>query len=254
MATTVVKFVTECYEVVWAGPEYALGHSSLQKCDCIGMVKYGLCQNGVTLTTTGTNWTFRNQVRNVRKITGKSVLQVGDVVFKSRAPGESGYNLPAKYRTGGSAYNGDLNDYCHIGVVASVKPLRIIHMTSPTAKTDTVIGKWKWAAELLPKYIDYSGTAGHASEVISEPVAEPVEQETRKLPEETAVVCAPTGSYVKMRQKPSNLCGVYENVPVGARVTVVAHGYDWTRISYGHRKGWYMMTRFLAVQADGSVS
>ena len=148
MSTTREKFVDRCMDIVNAKPKYELGCSDLKKCDCIGMPKYSLRKNGVTLTTTGTNWTMRNQVQNVRKITGVSVLRVGDLVFKSREPGQEGYNLPAKYRKGGSAYNGDLNDYCHVGVVKSVSPLRIIHMTGPTAKTDTTIGKWKWAADL----------------------------------------------------------------------------------------------------------
>ena len=236
MSTTVDKFVAGCEQIVQAKPEYALGCSDKKKCDCIGMVKYGLRVNGVTLTTTGTNWTYRNQVRNKRKITGVSSLKKGDVVFKSRAPGESGYNLPAKYRKGGSAYNGDLNDYCHIGVVKSVSPLRIIHMTSPTAKTDTSIGKWKWAAELDEKYI--SGTT-------PEPSPEPAPYG------DTAVVVAASGKWVKMRKEPSTACKVYDDVPVGARVTVISHGYDWTRISYGGRKGWYMMTRFLDTVGDG---
>ena len=232
MATTIDKFISGCEQIVQAKPEYALGCSDKKKCDCIGMVKYGLRVNGVTLTTTGTNWTYRNQVENKRKITGTASLKKGDVVFKSRAPGESGYNLPAKYRQGGSAYNGDLNDYCHIGVVASVSPLRIIHMTSPTAKTDTVIGKWKWAAELTQQYI---------SGITPEPAPEPAPYG------DTAIVVAESGRWVKMRKEPSTSCRVYDEVPVGANVQIVSHGYDWTRINYGKRKGWYMMTKFLEV-------
>ncbi len=253
MSTTISRFVARCYDIVQAKPEYALGCSSKKKCDCIGMVKYGLHQNNVSFTTTGTNWTIRNQVNNIRKITGTSVLKIGDVVFKSKAPGESGYNLPSKYQKGGAGYNGDLNDYCHIGVVKSVKPLRIIHMTSPTAKEDTSIGKWKWAAELKSQYISDYGTA-------QEPVAEPTAEPTPTVPEpepvsesETAVVYAEKGSWVKMRQKPSTSCRLYDDVPIGATVTVVTRGYEWTKINYGRRKGWYMMTKFLCVPAEGSV-
>lgn len=254
MATTIKKFVDRCYDIVLAKPEYELGCSSKQKCDCIGMVKYSLHQNDVSFTTTGTNWTIRKQVRNIRKITGTSVLQIGDVVFKVRSPGESGYNLPSKCRQGGSAYNGDLNDYCHIGVVKSVKPLRIIHMTSPTAREDTTIGKWKYAAELLPQFIsDYGGTAGQNPEPVTQPVSEPVVQEPAKLTGETAVVYAPTGKWVKMRQKPSTSCKLYDEIPVGATVNIVTPGYEWTKISYGRRKGWYMMTKFLTIQGEGTV-
>ena len=238
MATTVTKFVDKCEDIVKAKPEYELGHSSKKKCDCIGMIKYSLRENGVQFSTTGTNWTERNQVTDVRKITSASVLRVGDVVFKAKYPGDEGYNLPTKYCKGGSAYNGDLTDYCHIGVVKSVDPLRIIHMTSPTAKTDTKIGKWAYAAELDSKYVNYGSTPSKPVEPSKpDPEPEPVG--------DTAIVTAPSGKWVKMRKEPSTKCRLYDEVPVGATVTVVTNGYEWTKINYGKRKGWYMMTRYL---------
>ena len=133
MSTTREKFVEKCEVIVKAKPQYKLGCSSTTECDCIGMVKYGLHKNGVEFTTSGTNWTYRNQCDDIRTIHSASDLRFGDVVFKLKEPSEQGYNLPSKYRPGGSAFNGDLNDICHIGVVKSVSPLRIIHMTSPTA-------------------------------------------------------------------------------------------------------------------------
>lgn len=239
MSTTREKFVARCEDIVKAKPKYELGASNLRTCDCIGMVKYGLRQNGVTLTTTGTNWTMRNQVENVRKITGASVLRFGDVVFKARGPGQEGYNLPSKYKNGGSAYNGDLLDYCHIGVVKSVSPLRIIHMTGPTAKTDTSIGKWKFAADLKKQYISDGG----------EPAPDPEPTPTPTV--DKAVVVADKGNWVNMRANPSTSCRLYDEVPVGATVTVITHGYDWTKINYGSRKGWYMMTKYLDIVGDG---
>lgn len=241
MPTTRAKFVERCEDIVKAQPKYVLGQSTTKECDCIGMVKYGLRKNGVTLTTTGTNWTIRNQVNNIRKITSVSVLRVGDVVFKARNPGDSGYNLPAKYKKGNSAYNGDLTDYCHIGVVKSVKPLKIIHMTGPTAKTDTSIGKWKVAADLNKNYIS---DAGSDTSTVQPTPTQPVEP-TPVVTTEQARVYAPSGRYVKMRKEPSSKCNVYDEIVIGATVTVVAHGYEWTKVNYGHRKGWYMMTKFL---------
>ena len=232
MPITRTEFVRGCEQIVKAKPKYELGCSSLTKCDCIGMPKYSLRVNGITLTTTGTNWTFRNQVCDIREIRSADVLNVGDVVFKFKSPGETGYNLPSKYKRGGSAYNGDLNDYCHIGVVASVNPLRIIHMTSPTAKTDTTIGKWRRACCLTSQYI-------YGSDPAPSPDPEPPPYTDQ------AIVTAPSGQWVKMRKEPSTYCRIWENVPVGATVTVVSHGYEWTRISYSKYKGWYMMTKFL---------
>lgn len=243
MSTTRDKFVDACNEIVDAKPDYDIGSSDKNKCDCIGMIKYGLRQNGVTLKTTGTNWTMRNQVRNVRQISGKSVLKKGDVVFKLRKPGESGYNLPSKYRKGGSAYNGDLTDYCHIGTVKSVSPLEIIHMTSPTAKTDKSIGKWKYAADMDSKYISDNAE--------QEPVQDVETQQDLEPETDEAIVVASSGKYVKMRKEPSSKCKLYDNVPIGTKVSVVAHGYDWTKISFGKRKGWYMMTKYLDTIGDG---
>lgn len=239
MAATVEKFVGRCMDIVKARPTYKLGCSSTTSCDCIGMVKYSLRENEVSFSTTGTNWTMRYQTKNVREISSASVLKVGDIVFKARKPGDTGYNLPGKYQKGGSAYNGDLNDYCHIGVVKSVSPLRIIHMTSPTAKTDTAVGKWAYAAELLDKLVDYGGTPTPEPQPSPDPEPSPAPET------DTAIVVAAKGSTVKMRAKPSRKCKLYDDVPVGSTVTVVEHGYEWTKINYGRRKGWYMMTVFL---------
>jgi hypothetical protein len=247
MSTTREKFVNSCMDIIRAKPKYELGASSTTKCDCIGMVKYGLRKNGVTLTTSGTNWTIRNQVTNKRKISGVSSLRFGDVVFKSKAPGESGYNLPSKYRSGGTAYNGDLNDYCHIGVVKSVSPLQIIHMTGPTSKTDTSIGKWKWAADLKSEYL--SNNPAPSPTPAPSPVPDPNPEPLPYV--DQAIVIADKGQWVKMRKEPSAACSIYDEVPVGAKVQVVSHGYEWTRISYGSRKGWYMMTKFLDTVGDG---
>lgn len=232
MPTTIGDFVRECDRLVKAKPKYELGCSSLSKCDCIGMIKYSLRENKVSISTSGTNWTFRNQVCDIRSITSAGSLKFGDLVFKFRSPGESGYNLPSKYRPGGSAYNGDLNDYCHVGVVKSVSPLRIIHMTSPTAKTNVSIGKWRRACCLTSQYIS-------GSEPSPAPGPEPPPYSSE------AIVTAPSGLWVKMRKEPSTSCRLWENVPVGATVTVVTNGYEWTKINYGRYKGWYMMTKFL---------
>lgn len=248
MSTTRARFVEKCMDIIQAKPEYKIGASDTRQCDCIGMIKYGLRQNGVKLSTTGTNWTFRNQVDNIRRITSASVLRIGDVVFKVRKPGDSGYDLKAKYKPGGSAYNGDLNDYSHIGVVKTVSPLRIIHMTGPTAKTDSTIGKWAYAADLKKEYIDDS---------VSEPVTTPepvVTPEPEKPPEEnnntpvimTATVCADNGKPVKIRQKPSSRCRVYDELPVGTVVTVTSYKEDWCKVIYRYRNGWYIMTKFLS--------
>ncbi len=244
MATTRAKFIERCMDIVEARPVYKLGCSNTKECDCIGMVKYSMRKNGVSFSTTGTNYTFRNQVDNARSIKSTADLNVGDVVFKVREPGSSGYDLPSKYQKGGSCYNGDLNDYSHIGVVKSVSPLRIIHMTGPTAKTDDKIGNWKKAANLKKPYISDAPSP--------EPEPEPDPPEPTPTTDK-ATVNSENGNPVKMRQKPTTLCRTWEKLPVGTEVQVDEwnsatdkKGEKWTKITYGRKKGWYMMTKFLS--------
>ena len=253
MATTVKKFIGKCDKVVEADPEYKKGKSDLEQCDCIGMIKYGLRENGVKFSTTGSNYTRRFQVTNAREIKSASSMKKGDVVFKYRTPDDPYYDLPQKYREGGESYTGDLRDYYHIGAVKSVDPLKIIHMTSPTATTDTKIGKWKVCAELKSEYISDYGASEPADET-PEPsesgVSDTPSTDPEPVPEQPeyempATVWSENGKPVKLRAKPSTDCRLYDKLAVGTEVTVLKDEGDWCRVNYKHRKGWYMMTKFL---------
>lgn len=240
MPTTIEKYVAGCQEIVKAKPTYKLGASSLTECDCIGMDKYSFRKNGVKLTTTGTNYSARYQVDNLRVLHSASDLSVGDIVFKANEPSDSGYNLPAKYKPGGAQYNGDLRDYYHIGTVESVSPLRIIHMTSPTAKTDTKIGKWGFVAEWKKEFI--SDSPSPAPEPSPEPEPQPEPEPTPA--QMTAVVFAPTGTTVNMRSSPKITAPLIEQVPIGKTVDVLEKGNEWSRVKWKWYKG-YMKNQFL---------
>lgn len=321
MATTRAKYVEKCEEIVAAQPVYKKGAANRQECDCIGMTKYGLRENGVSISTTGTNYTARFQVDGLRKIGSAADLSVGDVVFKAYEQGESGWGLDQypKYMPGGKCYTGDLRDYYHIGTVASLSPLKIIHMTSPSAKTDTKIGKWGFVASLKSSYISDNPEPGpepdpptpvqKTMKVYSEngkpvnlrtgpkrscklvdkvPVGEIVEvseeqnewshvtwgrktgwmmteflvDPSQPGPEpepdppvgDTATVWSENGNPVRMRSQPTTSCRLYERLPVGTVVTVIAYdcvtdskGTRWSQISHGSRKGWYIMSEFLKI-------
>jgi len=240
MATTIAKYVEKCNEVYEAQPAYVKGASDLTECDCIGMDKYAFRKCDVPFSTTGTNYSYRNQIDNARAISSASDLHVGDVVFKAYEPGESGYDLPAKYQPGGSGYNGDLRDYCHIGTVKSVSPLQIIHMTSPSAKQDTKIGKWRFAGNWKPQYI--SDDPG------PEPTPPGPEPEPPTPEPDKAVVYADNGQPVKMRAKPSSNCKLYWKVPCGTILDVLDWGDTWSNVrgqtEDGYQTG-YMMRKFL---------
>ena len=68
---------------------------------------------------------------------------------------------------------------------------------------------------------------------------------------EELTVWAENGQPVKLRAKPSTKCKLYDEVPVGATVTLVKSGETWHQVNYGTRKGWYMMAQFLVVNRDG---
>ena len=210
-------------------PKYRLGgDGSDGTCDCIGMCRGALKREGVTGITNmgGTNQAARKAIENLREISSVSDLQKGDVVLKVRDKDDPNYPLPDRYRKGNADYDpkwGETN-FTHIGYVVSVNPLRIMHMTSPTAKIDTSLGKWTYFGRL--PWVEY-GT-----------------EEDEQLVTGWATVWAEKGSTVKMRAKPSTLCQLYWEVPVGAQVVLVEPGDTWSEIIYAGQSG-YMMTKFL---------
>lgn len=234
MATTIKKYISKCEEVVRAEPAYMKGKSSLTECDCIGMPKYSFRENNVPFSTTGTNFSVRQQVDNLRKIKSVSDLHVGDVVFKAHEQGESGWELDKypKYMPGGQYYNGDLRDYYHIGTVKSVNPLQIIHMTSPTAKTDTKIDKWGFVAQWKKEYINDIDPVPAPE---PEPVPEPEPAEPKYM-----VVYAENGKPVNMRVKPYLNAALVDRVPVGGIIEWLKEDGAWAYIKYGNRYGWML--------------
>ena len=243
MATTVEKYVAKCQEVRDAQPAYKLGASSLTECDCIGMDKYAFRECKVSFNTSGTNYSVRKQVDNFRKLIGTGDLHIGDVVFKARDTSDAYYSLPARYKPGGADYNGDLLDYYHIGTVASVYPLRIIHMTSPTARTDTSIGKWGYVGNWKPQYISGDSPAPDPD---PEPTPEPTPEPSTATP---AVTTSPKGTPVNLRERPSLNAPLVDQVPVGQAVDVYDSDGEWSKVTWKKKSG-YMMTKFLDFSDD----
>lgn len=218
------------------------GDGSDGTCDCIGLIigacgRMGLKWTGIH----GSNWAARKELVQLCMIGSPSQLEVGDIVFKGYEPSAAKYKLPDRYKPKGAYYNGDLRDYYHVGVVTSVNPLRITHMTSPTVKVDTSLGKWAYFGKLR-LLVNAAGGVTPAPAPAPTPTPKPVPS-TGTI----ATVTAKSGKYVKMRKEPSTSCGLYEEVPVGAKVSLDQPGEKWAKISYGSRKGWYMMAEFLNV-------
>ena len=226
------RFIEGVKSIYVEQPAYQLGHDGSDgTCDCIGMVRGGLKREGISAEgLSGTNYAARHTIRNLDRILATSQLQKGDVVLKVRDKDDKSMPLPDRYRKGGSDYDstwGETN-FTHIGTVTGVYPLEITHMTSPTAKIDTQLGKWEYFGQL-------PWVSGNA--------AEDPEPDT-----EWVRVWAEKGSTVKMRAKPSTSCKLYWDVPVGSDVMLLEAGETWCRIRWAGQDG-YMMTKFLYAEA-----
>lgn len=117
------------------------------QCDCIGLIigAISLC-GGSWRGVHGTNYAARNEMRSLLRIGDASELALGDLVYKAREPGQSGYALPSRY-----AGSSDQKDYYHVGVVTGLEPLEITHCTSVPGgiRKDSRLGQWQFAGRLI---------------------------------------------------------------------------------------------------------
>lgn len=215
-------------------PEYDSGDDgSNGKCDCIGMGRGALIREGIPESEikgmNGTNYALRHTFLNVQKIKSEKQLRKGDIVLKTRDKDDPDMRLPDQYRMGGNDYSatwGETN-CTHYGTVTREWPnLEITHMTSPTAKKDYKLGNWKLFGQL--PWVNYEA------------------EDDTQLATGWATVTAQKGTTVKMRAKPSTLCRLYWEVPVGAQVVLTDPGDTWSGIIYAGQSG-YMMTKFLRI-------
>ena len=132
-------FLAAVEEIAAENPSYRKGGSGFDgSCDCIGLIIGALQRCGGKWSGIhGSNWAARNPTTGMKRIVSNSDLEIGDLVYKAKTPGEKGYDLPSRYKG-----DKDQNDYYHVGVVMSVYPLRIRHMTTPATKMDTKLGAW----------------------------------------------------------------------------------------------------------------
>lgn len=231
MGVDVRIWLTRVEEIAAEGPGYQLGHDgSDHLCDCIGLIIGAIRRaGGQWRGTHGSNYAARYEMRYLKQIAGSADLKVGEVVFKAREPGVGGYDLPPKYEPGGACYTKDLRDYYHIGVVESVYPIRIRHMTTPKPKMDTSIGKWGWHGWL--KKIS--------------------EGDTVKVTYSAKVI----GGSLNMRREPSTAAEKITQIPDGATVIVTEEIPEWCVVEYDGKTG-YVMSKFLAEikkEADGET-
>ena len=212
-------------EIAAERPSYKLGHDGSDgTCDCIGLIIGAIRRAGGKWTGThGSNWTARTAMDELHAEADPGDLQVGQAVYKAAEPGQSGYNLPNRYK--GDA---DTRDYYHVGVVRSVSPLEIVHCTGPGIVRDNKLGKWNYAGWL--RMVSRENDEGEATVM------------------HTAVVIAESGSTVNLRKTPHG--ALEDRVPVGSTAQVLDTMDGWARVTVDGKTGW-MDKRYLQMQ-DGA--
>ena len=199
--------------------------------------KWGAAQTGCVDCAGAFVWAYRQEGESIyhgsNRIARQSVAELlpvdkarpGMAAFKLRPPDAKGYALPGTYKKGGKNYNGDLNDYYHIGLVAEDGKTVL---NAQSAKTGFVLSQLSqnWACVGYLKKVEY-------------------EQQGEEEKRNSATVFAQSGSYVKMRAEPSTRCRLWWRVPIGSEVEIIAEGTDWLKIKHAGKAG-YMQAQFLS--------
>ena len=207
--------------------KYVIGQDgSNGSCDCIGLILGAMRLIGMPYSGLhGSNYFARNKTIALHKVTKASSLEVGQVVYKAKEPGENGYKLPSRYEK-----NPDQRDYYHIGYVTSVSPLRIMHCSAGGIHIDEKLGKWRFAGYI--KGVDYNMSDG----------LNPIEAE---IPDETgpAYVDVPNDGTVNIRTSPKGNAKIQSRIREGTTVTVLAFEGEWAKVAYTETG--YVMNKFL---------
>ncbi|MEA5016947.1 MAG: hypothetical protein VB099_20560 [Candidatus Limiplasma sp.] len=202
------------FEEIIGWPYENPGSNDSSGIDCSGAFVRAFRLQGANIYH-GSNTIFRQYCSQTGQIAGVGSLVPGMAVFKQRKDNGE----PDKYRGDG------IGNLYHIGLVASINPLRIIHATSPNAKVDTKLGNWSYWG--LLKNVEYGGVKEM-----------PGTEEVRYI----ALVVAPKEDTVNLRKTADG--ALLARVPVGQRVSVLAESGGWTRCVYGDLVG-YMQTQYL---------
>lgn len=195
--------------------------------DCSGAFVDAYRQHGESIYH-GSNRIAREYVVEIVPI---SEAKPGYAAFKIRKPGEDKYQLPDEYKKGGSHYNGDLNDYYHIGLIDEDGKNVINAQSTSKGFTRTGLNLWHCAARL--KAVSYGGNIDEGSDA-----------DMNEEPLYRAIVTAESGSTVRMRSNPNTNAREIAAIKIGTEVEVTDVMDAWGAIICGGKKG-YMMTKFL---------
>lgn len=218
----------------WA---YGWGSAKRGEVDCAGAFAWAYKQHGASLYQ-GSNRMAREEVDRLIPI-GEAIVAPGMAAFKRRAPGESGYALPASYQPGGSHLNGDLNDYYHVGLVDEDTARVLNAQSSATGFVASPISQG-WSHVGYLKQVDYGA------------VETPREPAVTVTSSDTAVTVAASGSTVNLRRSASKTAALVERIPLGQTVTLRGPACGgWYPVRWGKKEGW-VMAEFLELPEGGA--
>ena len=211
-----IAWFRKMYEERW---RYVWGVAEKGCVDCSGAYVYAYKQFGLSIYH-GSNTIARASVKSLLPV---SAAAPGMAAFKIREPGHPKYALPAKFSPGGAAYNGDLNDYYHIGLVDETGKYVLNAQGTNAGFTRTKINLWGAVGYL--KAVDY-GT------------------ETKKE-EKPMQKMRVTAKDVAVRKGDSTEAMILKRLPLGTIVDAFDDFNGWREIMYNGLDGW-MMSKFLA--------
>ncbi len=270
LSIPVSAFLQKVQEIVSSNPSYRNGGTGKDgTCDCIGLIIGAIRRAGGKWTGLhGSNYAARHELSSLSPISSAAALQPGEVVFKAYSPGESQYSLPSRYQPGGTYSNGDLLDYYHVGVVAGVQPLKIIHMTTPNAQTDTKPGKWKYhgwlksldsssfastlqsikAGNSSSASIHQSAKASGSSSVAIQQTAhqnssEPIQKGETPM-QKIRIYGGELSAPIHMRSFASTSAKIIADIPQNSEAELVADRGDWCCITWAGCSG-YVKSQFV---------
>lgn len=227
-ASSLIRVFQRMYDEHW---EYKWGKSEKGCVDCSGAFAYAFRLFGIKYPN-GSNAIARGYTCGGMLPITKA--KPGMAAFKARSPGEKGYDLPDKYMPGGASYNGDLDDYYHIGLVDETgKYVLNAKGTNYGFCRDALTAKngWDYVAYLVD--VEYQEK-------------EPGKVEDSK-PVTKALVVLPVGASgrtVNLRGKPSKDGDIIARIPVGSEVNVLCDMGEWCEIQHSPENG-YMMSNYL---------
>ena len=211
---------------------YEWGHHETGCVDCSGAFVYSYNEHGEYIYN-GSNRIARVYVKEMIPIAeakAKGLIVPGVAAFKIYKPGSANYNLKSTYKPGGKYYNGDLNDYHHIGLVD--EDINYV-LNAQGSKTGFVRSKIKenWSHIAYLNAIIYEGV---------EPVAE------SKM---VIANLSPGTTTVNMRKEPSTGAGIVDKLKSGTVVTRTGEKGVWSKVSAQGKTGW-IMSQYLAAYTE----